>query len=1275
MHPARPRKLWTTSLIALLAMALPSGHAAIAQQQDAPQTIAERSEYRKTSTSAEVEAFLAELHDQSDRTWLGSIGTSGQGKDLPVLVVADPPVRSAREALDSGRLVVLLFGNIHAGEVAGKEALLALSRELAVGERSDLLDDLVVCFVPNYNPDGNDLMAAGNRPGQAGPDEMGKRENAQGLDLNRDWIKMEAPETRALVRFMREWDPAVVVDTHTTNGSHHRYVITYAGPKHPASDPRLVEFVRDRFLPEVDQRFEAYGDYDAFWYGNFEQQHTRWTTYPSWPRYGASYRGLTNRVSILSEAYAYASYEDRIKGTIQFCRAILEESAAQRRQIERVVRDAQRFQASSEPRTISLRERATSFDGKVEALGYQEYGADGQRIEVTDQERTYEVELVNDFEPTLEVQRPWAYLIPPAFGHVVQHLQRHGVEVLEVREQMELDAQVYRLDVVQQAGRAFQGHHMLDIPEATPMARTVRIEPGWHMVRSDQQLGNLAAYMLEPQATDSLASWNFFEGHIKEGGEYPIVRLEQVAPILTRSARLLDDERGLRKRITAQMVIERRGAPRLSGEQGARLEWIDDEHLSKSVQGVSGRYRVDARTGRVIEEIAERDWGAVAEVIARLPSIDEGRARQIARSGFSGERDTPLVFEHENDLYYVSTDGASAARLTSTPAPEEAWQLSPDGQFVAYVSENDLWVVDLATQTPRALTTGGSDVVRHGKASWLYFEELFGRNWRAFWWSPDSQTLAFLITDSSNVPEYTIVDLQRREQVIEVERYARPGEPNPHVELGFVSREGGGVRLADLSAYDDGLYLISHVDWTPDSRQCVVHVQDRIQTWLDVLHVSPRGGEPTHLLRDSTEAWITSPKDFMYLDDGSFLMFSERDGFKHLYHYGKDGSPIRQVTSGPWECRSVVKIDEEAGVIFFTGTGASPIGNDLFRVDLDGGGLTRLTNEPGSHSVTLNPAGTMFIDSWSGVNDPGKVALRSAEDGSLIRWLDTNPVYELEDYDLARLEHVRIPSRREGVELEAIVHYPPGFDASRQYPMWVMTYAGPGAPTVRDSWQGARMWEQLLCSAGIVVLRVDPYAASGKGAESAWTSYLNLGVGELQDLEDAVRWAIEQGWVDAERVGISGHSFGGYITAYALTHSTMFSAGIAGAPVTDWRDYDTIYTERYMSTPQANLEGYRRTSAIEGAANLHGRLLIAHGEIDDNVHLHNTILLVGALQRANKLFEMAIYPGSRHGIWSGQYRLLQWDFIKRTMGVDDPDEYALPPARSSGRAIETAAGV
>ncbi len=240
---------------------------------------------------------------------------------------------------------------------------------------------------------------------------------------------------------------------------------------------------------------------------------------------------------------------------------------------------------------------------------------------------------------------------------------------------------------------------------------------------------------------------------------------------------------------------------------------------------------------------------------------------------------------------------------------------------------------------------------------------------------------------------------------------------------------------------------------------------------------------------------------------------------------------------------------------------------------------------------------------------------------------------------------------KDGFELEGAITYPPDFDAKKKYPVWFLTYAGPHAPTIRDEWGGGRMMDNALATSGIIVFRVDPRSASGKGAQSAWACYKQLGVQELKDLEEAVAWLGKNPYVDATRVGISGHSYGGFMTAFALTHSKTFSAGIASAPVTDWKLYDSIYTERYMLTPKENPDGYAKSSCVAAAKNLHGKLLIVHGMMDDNVHMQNSVQLVDALQRANKDFEMMFYPQSRHGIGGQHYTKLQIDFIRRTMGV------------------------
>ena len=299
----------------------------------------------------------------------------------------------------------------------------------------------------------------------------------------------------------------------------------------------------------------------------------------------------------------------------------------------------------------------------------------------------------------------------------------------------------------------------------------------------------------------------------------------------------------------------------------------------------------------------------------------------------------------------------------------------------------------------------------------------------------------------------------------------------------------------------------------------------------------------------------------------------------------------------------------------------------------------------------MSPDGSRFVDSASDRRTPTRVVLRDNQ-GRLVRRIDTNPVPDLEDYQLQSVEFVQLRAR-DGVLLEGSLVMPPNFDPRQQYPVWVLTYGGPHAPTMSDSWRGGRTFEQLLANMGVIAFRFDPRSASGQGAQSAWTADRQLGVSELRDLDDAVDWLTAKSFVDGERIGISGHSYGGFLTAYALTHSKKFVAGIAGAPVTDWRNYDTIYTERYMSTPQDNPNGYRRSSVVDAAGDLHGRLLLIHGARDDNVHIANTLQFANALQQADKSFEMMVYPQNRHGIGGIHYQRLRLDFIRRSLDLSE----------------------
>ena len=402
------------------------------------------------------------------------------------------------------------------------------------------------------------------------------------------------------------------------------------------------------------------------------------------------------------------------------------------------------------------------------------------------------------------------------------------------------------------------------------------------------------------------------------------------------------------------------------------------------------------------------------------------------------------------------------------------------------------------------------------------------------------------------------------------------------------------------------------------------YFQNRTQTWLDFCTMPADGGPLTRLFRETTKAWVDDPGEPIFLSDGSFLLASEVSGWKHLYRFDKDGKRQKAVTEGEWEIRTVHKTDGKDGYVYFSATKDATNAANLYRCRTDGTGFERLTRGDGAHAATVAPTGKYFIDSHSDANTPTQVRIFKA-DAALVRTLDTNPVYARDEYRFGPYERVQVKTK-DGFYLEGSLVKPSDFDPAKKYPVWTFTYAGPHAPTIRESWDGGRVQDQALAGAGVIVFRIDPRCASGKGACSAWTAYKQLGVQELKDIEEAIDWLTTHPWVDAKRLGLSGHSYGGFMTAFALTHSKKFSAGIAGAPVTDWRNYDTIYTERYMSTPQENPQGYDASSAVKAAKNLHGRLLLLHGEMDDNVHVQNSMQLIDELQKAEKDFEVMIYP-------------------------------------------------
>ena len=610
-----------------------------------------------------------------------------------------------------------------------------------------------------------------------------------------------------------------------------------------------------------------------------------------------------------------------------------------------------------------------------------------------------------------------------------------------------------------------------------------------------------------------------------------------------------------------------------------------------------------------------------------------------------------------DDLYFYDVPTAKASRLTATSGIEEEATFSPDGQLVAFVRAHNLYAIDIATQKERALTNDGGREILNGKLDWLYQEEIYGRDrYRGYWWSPDSARVAFLQLDERPVPEYTVVDHIPYRPALEVTDYPKAGDPNPTVKLGVAKVSGGTPTWIDLAAYTD--FLIVNVDWTPDARHVVNQIQDREQTWLDLNLADAETGRVRTLLRETTKAWVNENGNPVWLKDGSFLWFSERSGFKHLYRVGADGALLKQVTSGRWDVRTFYGVDQDAGLLYFAASERSPIGTDIYRIKMDGSGLTRLSQVDGTHRAIFNPGFTLFADTWSNVTTPSQVRLHRSSDGSEVRAIDLNPVPVLRDYRLSTPEFVQVKTR-DGFVMEGVLIKPVDFNPTRRYPVYQFTYAGPGASQVKNQWGGRDyMFHQMLAQHGVIVWVLDNRSASGKGVESQWPVYGRLGELELQDLEDGVAWLKRQPYVDSTRMVLSGWSYGGFMTAYAMTHSTSWSAGIVGAPVTDWRDYDSIYTERLMKLPKNNPDGYRRTAPRFTADKLQGRLLLLHGTMDDNVHMQNSVQFAYELQRAGKPFEMMVYPKSRHGISDGRLnshlRQLMFDFTMRAVEAEVP---------------------
>lgn len=588
---------------------------------------------------------------------------------------------------------------------------------------------------------------------------------------------------------------------------------------------------------------------------------------------------------------------------------------------------------------------------------------------------------------------------------------------------------------------------------------------------------------------------------------------------------------------------------------------------------------------------------------------------------------------------------------------------SPDGQLVAFVRANDLWLAKADGSEQRALTRGGSEELLFGKLDWVYQEEVYGRGrFRAFWWSPDSSRIAFLALDTARVPIFPLVDDLGAGSgaTLELQRYPKPGDPNPIASLHVVEVATGERRAIDLERFAAVEPLIVRVDWYPDSGALAVMVQDRAQRWLELLRAEVASGEATRLWREESATWVGRSPSPEWLADGRFLLLSERSGNRRIQLHAPSGELVRAIPDAPYDVERILAVDEERGLLWFSAESEGALSEHALRVGLDGSGLVQLTHGAGRHTATLSPDRRWILDARSSIHEPPSVALLDAE-GRLVRELGRVDVPALAKYRTSAFELHRVAAR-DGFELDVALLKPVPFDPARSYPVWLFTYSGPNAPSIRGSWSGDA-WHQFLAQQGVLVFQVNVRTASGRGMRDTQLCYGRLGEQELADLEDALDWLVEQPFADGARVGIGGRSYGGFMAAYALTRSERFVLGIAECGVHDWRLYDSIYTERYMGLLADNAEGYARTSVIEAAARLSGHLVLIHGTLDDNVHPQNTLRLAHALQKAGRSFELMLYPRSRHRVsdpdLAWHKRRLEWSAIREHLRPSGPPDAPL----------------
>ncbi|GGW88908.1 peptidase S9 [Salegentibacter mishustinae] len=603
-------------------------------------------------------------------------------------------------------------------------------------------------------------------------------------------------------------------------------------------------------------------------------------------------------------------------------------------------------------------------------------------------------------------------------------------------------------------------------------------------------------------------------------------------------------------------------------------------------------------------------------------------------------------------IYYIyDVEGKTLTKLSDNKVQEPTF--SPDASKVAYVFENNIYTYDIASGEETQVTTDGEkNKLINGVTDWVYEEEFAFV--RAFDWNKTGTHLAYLKFDESEVPEFSMdmfgQDLYPSQQVF---KYPKAGEANSEVSLYTYELAAEESEKVELGDYED--FYIPRIKWTQDPEILSVQVLNRHQNDLDLIFVDAEDNETEVVMNETDEAYIDITNNLTFLEDNSFIWTSEKDGWNHIYLYDEDGELENQVTEGNWEVTDYYGYDEDSKKIFYQSTENGSVNRDVYSIKINGKNKTRLTEKEGMNSADFSADYTYFINSYTSTETPYEFTLHNAKNGKLVRKIkDNSALLEKEAaYNFAPKELSTIEVN--GNELNMWIIKPNDFDENKEYPLLMFQYSGPGSQEVSNSYFGTNdYWYQLLANEGYIIAAVDGRGTGFKGAAFKKVTQNELGKYEVEDQIAAAKKFGEMDYIDEDRIGIWGWSYGGFMSSNAiLKGNDTFSMAIAVAPVISWRFYDTIYTERYMTTPQENPSGYDENSPINHVEKLKGDYLLIHGGGDDNVHLQNTMRMVEALVQANKQFDWAIYPDRNHGIYGGNTRLhlytMMTDFIKEKL--------------------------